>query len=101
MRTKTAHTNSVKELAGKKTAKLFSNGGSQAVRLPKEFSFEGTEVLISRDGDRVVLEAALAQPHVKTMGDLMQHLANLHPEASKLRRPSQPVMPTVSQWNDD
>jgi len=38
------------------TAKLFFNGRSQAVRLPKEFRFEGmTEVLIERDGDRVIL----------------------------------------------
>jgi antitoxin VapB len=32
-----------------KTAKLFKNGRSQAVRLPKEFRFEGTEVAIRRD----------------------------------------------------
>ena len=38
-----------------KTAKLFKNGQSQAVRLPKEFRFEGTEVLIKRMGSAVVL----------------------------------------------
>jgi len=38
-----------------KTAKLFKNGESQAVRLPKEFRFEGTEVLIQRVGGAVVL----------------------------------------------
>jgi len=40
-------------------AKLFQNGGSQAVRLPKAFRF-GTqrEVLVRREGRRVVLEAA-------------------------------------------
>lgn len=32
-----------------KTAKLFMNGRSQAVRLPAEFRFEGTEVKIRRD----------------------------------------------------
>jgi antitoxin VapB len=32
-----------------KMAKLFMNGRSQAVRLPKEFRFEGTEVAIRRD----------------------------------------------------
>jgi len=37
-------------------AKLFTHGGSQAVRLPKEFRFEGSEVAIRREGDRVVLE---------------------------------------------
>ena len=38
------------------SAKLFLNGRSQAVRLPKAFRFEGlTEVQIERDGDRVIL----------------------------------------------
>ena len=38
-------------------AKLFKSGGSQAVRLPKEFRFEGQdEVVVSRQGDRVILE---------------------------------------------
>ena len=31
-----------------KTAKLFTNGGSQAIRLPKEFRFPGKEVRIRR-----------------------------------------------------
>ena len=38
-----------------KTAKLFQNGQSQAVRLPKEFRFEGDEVFIKRSGSAVVL----------------------------------------------
>lgn len=38
------------------TAKLFMNGRSQAVRLPKEFRFEGDEVSIRREGDAVILE---------------------------------------------
>jgi antitoxin VapB len=40
-------------------AKLFKTGGSQAVRLPRRFRFQGqTEVLIRREGKRVVLEDA-------------------------------------------
>jgi antitoxin VapB len=38
-----------------KTAKLFKNGQSQAVRLPREFRFEGTEVYIKRMGNAVLL----------------------------------------------
>jgi antitoxin VapB len=38
------------------TAKLFRHGGSQAVRLPKAFRFEGTEVTVRRDGEAVILE---------------------------------------------
>jgi antitoxin VapB len=38
------------------TAKLFQNGRSQAVRLPKAFRFEGvSEVFIEKDGDRVII----------------------------------------------
>jgi len=33
------------------TAKLFMHGRSQAVRLPKEFRFQGKEVRVSRVGD--------------------------------------------------
>ena len=38
-----------------KTAKLFKNGQSQAVRLPKEFRFEGDEVFIKKSGSAVIL----------------------------------------------
>jgi antitoxin VapB len=37
-------------------AKLFMNGRSQAVRLPKAFRFKGTEVRIRKEGDCVILE---------------------------------------------
>jgi antitoxin VapB len=37
------------------TAKLFKSGRSQAVRLPKEFRFEGDEVVVTRLGAAVVL----------------------------------------------
>ena len=37
------------------TAKLFENGRSQAVRLPKRFRFSGDEVYIQRMGDIVIL----------------------------------------------
>jgi len=38
------------------TASLFTNGKSQAVRIPKELEFEGiNEVEIIRDGDSIIL----------------------------------------------
>ena len=40
---------------GMKVAKLFKNGRSQAVRLPKEFRFKGKEVYIKKIDDFVVL----------------------------------------------
>ncbi len=42
-------------------AKLFQHGGSQAVRLPKAFRFEGAEVCIRRAGDSVILEPVKAK----------------------------------------
>jgi antitoxin VapB len=38
-----------------KTAKLFQNGQSQAVRLPKEFRFEEDHVFIKKAGNVVIL----------------------------------------------
>ena len=37
------------------TARVFKSGNSQAVRLPKQFRFQGEEVEIFRRGDEVVL----------------------------------------------
>ena len=52
-----------------KTAKLFKNGDSQAVRLPKEFRFAGDEVLIKRVGSAVVL-----LPRAKSWDTLLESL---------------------------
>ena len=41
----------------RKTAKIFLNNRSQAVRLPKEFQFDAAEVFIRKEGDEVVLSA--------------------------------------------
>ena len=47
-------------MTSQQKAKLFTHGGSQAVRLPKAFRFEGSEVYVRRDGDKVILEPVLA-----------------------------------------
>lgn len=43
------------------TAKVFTTGRSQAVRLPKEFRFSTSEVTIERQGDAVVLRPKLSK----------------------------------------
>jgi antitoxin VapB len=40
-----------------RTAKIFKNNGSQAVRLPREFQFTTSEVFIRKQGDDVILSA--------------------------------------------
>ena len=37
--------------------RLFRNGRSQAVRIPKDFELPGEDAVIRRDGDRLILEA--------------------------------------------
>jgi len=39
----------------KNTAKIFASGRSQAVRLPKDFRFQGNEVYIRKEKGRVIL----------------------------------------------
>jgi antitoxin VapB len=41
----------------RRTAKIFMNNRSQAVRLPKEFQFNTSEVFIRRQGNDVILSA--------------------------------------------
>lgn len=62
-----------------KTAKLFQNGQSQAVRLPKEFRFEGGEVFIKRSGNAVVL-IPLANSWDSLTSSLDQFSADFKPE---------------------
>ncbi|MFN2359221.1 MAG: antitoxin [Desulfotignum sp.] len=52
------------------TAKLFQNGSSQAVRLPKEFRIPGNEVKICKHGNQVILE-----PIEKTWDSLFESLS--------------------------
>jgi antitoxin VapB len=58
-----------------KTAKLFKNGDSQAVRLPREFRFAGNEVLIKRVGSAVVL-----LPKAKSWETLVESLDKFPPD---------------------
>ncbi len=67
-----------------KRAKLFMNGRSQAVRLPKEFRMPGTEVSIERRGDEIVLKPVPSTPTsngrpLRTMGDLIHYIADVGP----------------------
>ena len=36
--------------------RLFRNGRNQAVRIPREFEFEGDEAILRKEGDRLILE---------------------------------------------
>jgi len=69
-------------------AKLFQHGGSQAVRLPKAFRFEGTEVLIEKRGTAVILRPIPAQmPKFRTLNDVSRYLAAKYPDAANFPDP--------------
>ena len=51
-----------RESKAKGIAKIFMHGRSQAVRLPKEYRFEGNEVLVSKVGNKVILEPLRKEP---------------------------------------
>jgi antitoxin VapB len=76
------------------TAKLFMSGRSQAVRLPKEFRFEGTEVRVSKVGDKVILEPlARAEAQIAAVWaeiDALRNGEDLFPEGGLDDPPSQP-----------
>jgi antitoxin VapB len=65
-----------------KRAKLFQNGASQAVRLPREFRFEGTEVRIRRVGQGVLLEPVGPQIGAVDWESVRKVLASIEPESA-------------------
>jgi antitoxin VapB len=69
------------------TAKLFKHGGSQAVRLPKDFRLDGVEVLIERRGEVVVLRPKLK---LKTLADLARHMRDRFPAGADFPARRQP-----------
>ncbi|MCB1133746.1 MAG: AbrB/MazE/SpoVT family DNA-binding domain-containing protein [Verrucomicrobiae bacterium] len=68
------------------TAKIFQHGGSQAVRLPKAFRFEGNEVLIEKHGDEVVLKP-LAAPKFQSFAEIGAFLAENFPSDGEFPEP--------------
>ena len=70
-----------------KLAKIFANGRSQAVRLPHEFRFAGTQVRVTRHGSGVLLE-----PVAPTIDDWFAALDRFGDEPFLVDR-CQPIAP--------
>lgn len=56
--------------------KLFRNGRSQAVRIPREFELPGTDAIIRKEGPRLVIEPAPK----KSFLELLQSLEPIEDE---------------------
>src|SRR6185503_3446810 len=82
------------------TAKLFQHGGSQAVRLPKDFRFEGTEVEIEKRGDEVVLRPR-SKPQLKTLADVARFMHESFPEGRDFPDREQPLRPQIRDLDLD
>ena len=55
-----------------RTVKLFTNGRSQAVRIPREFELPGDTAVMRKEGERLIIEPAPAK-------SLLAWLATLEP----------------------
>jgi antitoxin VapB len=45
-------------MIGERHVSLFRNGRNQAIRIPREFELEGTEAIIRKEGNRLIIEPA-------------------------------------------
>ena len=75
-----------------RTVKLFKNGVNQALRIPKEFELSGTQALIHREGDKLIIEAIRPKFERGSAGALLAALDAL----SKLG-PCDDAFPDVDQ----
>jgi antitoxin VapB len=79
------------------TAKLFKHGGSQAVRLPKAFRFEGAEVIIEKRGEEVILKPK-RRPKFKSLNEAARYFAKKHPQGAEfpdILRPKEHERPII------
>jgi antitoxin VapB len=79
--------------SGLKKASLFMNGRSQAVRLPKEFRFEGTHVYAKKEGNRVILFPV--DDRIERLIALMGSSPNF-PDIPKT--PAEPMRPEIKEY---
>lgn len=61
-----------KTARGERHVRLFRNGRNQALRIPREFEFPGTDAVVRREGDTLVVEPA-------RRGSLLSLLASWKP----------------------
>jgi antitoxin VapB len=80
-------------------AKLFMNGGSQAVRLPKDMRFDGREVIVEKVDDTVVLRPLSQREAPKDEWAWLQELQRLADEAGPFMPEGreQPDMPPMKR----
>ena len=77
-----------------KVAKVFKNGRSQAVRIPKEFRLDVDEVLIERQGEKLILTPREPRPW-KTW---KEYCAHRHPISDDFVLPEDTPIKQTKPW---
>lgn len=72
-----------------KTAKVFKHGGSQAVRIPKEFRLDVSEVYIERRGDEIVL-TPVRDAKFRSLSEVARFLSEKFPDSADFQAPAGP-----------
>jgi antitoxin VapB len=77
------------KMAGpERRVKIFTNGRNRAVRIPREFEFGGTEAIMRKEGEKLVIEPVVPK-------SLLEVLASLRPLDEKFPaisdKPAEPV----------
>jgi len=50
--------------------RLFRNGRNQAIRIPREFEFEGNEAIVRKEGNRLIVEPVEKRGLLKILAGL-------------------------------
>jgi antitoxin VapB len=68
--------------------RLFRNGRNQAVRIPREFELQGDEALLTRDGDRLILES----PRRRNLSEILAGMTPIEDEIGPIEDlPPEPI----------
>lgn len=70
-------------MSHERRVKLFKNGRSQAVRIPREFELPGTDAIMRKEGERIVIELAPAA----SLLDLLARLAPIEDDFGDIDDP--------------
>jgi antitoxin VapB len=62
-------------MAHERKVRLFRNGSNQAVRIPREFELPGSDAVMRKEGDRLIIEAV---PR-RSLAEVLDYLATLPP----------------------
>ena len=62
---------------------LFRNGRSQAIRIPRDFELEGTEAIIRKEGDKLIIEPVKK----KSLKELLPMLSTLDEDFPEIVNP--------------